>query len=161
MILDITISDLQALSANWKYNIIFFFWKTLLCFWRWGRSTDKLARQRREERLIEIGNIDSIPVSRISDVAANVSIAYKDDIWQNDMIFKDQDDCSKRLICELNSRRREGKSLTETEAVIADTFGTTNELDVADLSLPFNIAAVLGREVTPWKSMEMCLTFCL
>ena len=39
---------------------------------------------------------------RISDVAANVSIAYKDDIWQNDMIYKDQDDCSKMLVCELN-----------------------------------------------------------
>jgi len=135
-----------ANNLNYFQPNIFYYHSTPWNY-RWGRSTDKLARQRREERLIEIGDIDSIPVSRISDVAANVSIAYKDDIWQNDMIFKDQDDCSKRLICELNSRRREGKSLSETEAVIADTFGTTNELDVADLSLPFNIAAVLGREV--------------
>ena len=69
---------------------------------RWGRSADKDARQRREARLVEIGDLSSIPLDKISDVAANVSIAYKDDIWQNDMIYKDQDDCSKMLVCELN-----------------------------------------------------------
>ena len=69
---------------------------------RWGRSADNEARQRREAKLVEIGDLSSIPLDRISDVAANVSIAYKDDIWQNDMIFKDQDDCSKMLVCELN-----------------------------------------------------------
>ena len=63
------------------------------------------------------------------------------------MIFKDQDDCSKRLICELNTRRRDGKSLSETETIIADSFGSGTELDVAKLSLSFDIAAVLGREV--------------
>merc|ERR1712117_540180 len=115
--------------------------------YRWGRSADVEARQRREDRLIEVGDLNSIPLERISDVAANVSIAYKDDIWQNDMIFKDQDDCSKRLICELNNKKRSGKSLTDTEIIIADAFGSSNELDVADLALPFNIAAVLGREV--------------
>ena len=129
---------------------------------RWGRSTDKLARQRREDKLIEVGDIDSIPVNRISDVAANVSIAYKDDIWQNDMIFKDQDDCSKRLICELNTKKRNGKSLTDTETIIADAFGTSNELDVADLALPFNIAAVLGREVKVVKTsfITLLLSIC-
>ena len=81
-------------------------------------------------------------------MAANVSIAYKDDIWQNDMIFKDQDDCSKRLVCELNSMRRDGKQLSESETVIADAFGSGDELDVAKPSLAFDIAAVIGREVT-------------
>lgn len=87
-------------------------------------------------------------MNRISDVAANISIAYKDDIWQNDMIYKDQDDCSKRLICELNTKRASGNSLTDTETIIADAFGSSLELDVAKLSLPFDIAAVLGREVS-------------
>ena len=115
--------------------------------YRWGRSTDLAARERREARLVEIGDIRSIPVSKISDVAANVSVAYNDDIWQNDMIFKDQDDCSKMLVCELNTMRRDGKSLTDTETIIADAFGSGTELDVAKLSLSFDIAAVLGREV--------------
>ena len=118
-----------------------------MTIFRWGRSADEGARKRRAAKLVEVGSIDSIPVDKISDVAANVSIAYQGDIWQNDMIFKDQDDCSKRLVCELNSLRRDGRQLSDTEEIIADAFGNTNELDVADLSLPFNIAAVLGREV--------------
>merc|ERR1712117_893601 len=56
--------------------------------YRWGRSADVEARQRREDRLIEVGDLNSIPLERISDVAANVSVAYKDDIWQNDMISR-------------------------------------------------------------------------
>ena len=65
-------------------------------------SSFSLLRDPYEAKLVEIGDLSSIPLDRISDVAANVSIAYKDDIWQNDMIFKDQDDCSKMLVCELN-----------------------------------------------------------
>ena len=63
------------------------------------------------------------------------------------MIFKDQDDCSKRLVCELNRMRRDGDELTDNEEVIADAFGSGNELDVAKPSLAFDIAAVIGREV--------------
>lgn len=120
---------------------------------RWGRSADDQARKRRAAKLVEVGDIDTIPVDKISDVAANVSVAYKDDIWQNDMIFKDQDDCSKRLICELNTKRSRGQALSDTETIIADSFGSSNELDVAQLSLPFDIAAVLGREVN--KNMKI------
>ena len=97
--------------------------------------------------MIEVGDLNSIPLERISDVAANVSIAYKDDIWQNDMIFKDQDDCSKRLVCELNRMRRDGEEMTENEIVMAEAFGSGNELDVAKPSLAFDIAAIIGREV--------------
>ena len=119
-----------------------------MTIFRWGRSADEGARKRRAAKLVEVGSIDSIPVDKISDVAANVSIAYQGDIWQNDMIFKDQDDCSKRLVCELNSMRRDGKQLSESETVIADAFGSGDELDVARPSLAFDIAAVIGREVT-------------
>merc|ERR1711973_564591 len=135
-----------ANNLNYFQPNIFYYHSTPWNY-RWGRSTDKLARQRREARLIEVGDLDSIPVERISDVAANISIAYKDDVWQNDMIFKDQDDCSKRLVCELNRMRRDGDELTDNEEVIADAFGSGNELDVAKPSLAFDIAAVIGREV--------------
>ena len=67
--------------------------------------------------MVEIGDINTIPVDRISDVAANVSIAYQPEVWENDMIFKDQDDCSKRLVCELNAWRSAGRALSETEEV--------------------------------------------
>ena len=63
------------------------------------------------------------------------------------MIFKDQDDCSKMLVCELNRMRRDGDELSESELFIADAFGSGDELDVAKPSLAFDIAAVIGREV--------------
>ena len=58
--------------------------------YRWGRSTDVAAREKRAAKLVEVGDLTSIPVGKISDVASNVSIAYNQDIWQNDMIYKDQ-----------------------------------------------------------------------
>jgi len=115
--------------------------------YRWKRSTDSTARERREARLVEVGDLNTIPVNKISDVASNVSIAYKEDIWQNDMIFKDQDDCSKRLLCELNAKMAEGNTLTETEEVLANAFGKQNKLDVGSETLEFDVAAVLGRKV--------------
>ena len=43
--------------------------------------------------------------------------------------------------------RRDGEDLTDSEVVIADAFGSGDELDVAKPSLAFDIAAVIGREV--------------
>merc|ERR1712241_133177 len=115
--------------------------------YRWGRSADHEARNRRAAKLVEIGDISQIPVKKISDVAANVSVAYDAQIWQNDMVFKDQDDCSKRLVCELNAMRSDGQVLSENEEVLADAFGNAGELDIGKDSLEFDMAAVLGREV--------------
>ena len=143
-------------SANLRYyqpNV--FHYHSTPWHYRWGRAADPLARQRREDRLVQIGDITDVPINKISDVAANVSIAYQDDIWQNDMIFKDQDDCSKMLVCELNRLRSEGKELSETEKIIADAFGNGEEMDVAKLSLAFDIAALLGKAVKfIWEPTE-------
>merc|ERR1719350_1656814 len=140
-----------ANNLNYYQPNIFYYHSTPWHY-RWGRSADDKARKRREAKLVEVGDIDSIPVDRISDVAANVSVAYKDDIWQNDMIFKDQDDCSKRLICELNTRRSSGTALSDTETIIADSFGSSNELEVGG-----NRCALSYRrcETTVDKMLEM------
>ena len=69
------------------------------------------------------------------------------------MIFKDRDDCSKRLVCELNAMRSNGQVLSQHEEVLAKAFGNSGELDVGKNSLEFDIAAVLGREV---KSNSTC-----
>merc|ERR1712106_949994 len=63
------------------------------------------------------------------------------------MIYKDQDDCSKRVLCELNAKKAKGLVLSETESVLVDSFGTGNNLDVAAETLEFDIAAVLGRKI--------------
>jgi len=115
--------------------------------YRWGRAANEEARAKREARLVEIGDIKNIPVGKISDVAANVSIGYQPEVWENDMIFKDQDDCSKRLLCELNAMRKEGKELTEDAKVLVDAYGKGNNLDIGAETLEFDIAAVLGRTV--------------
>jgi len=115
--------------------------------YRWGRAANEEARAKREARLVEIGDIKNIPVGKISDVAANVSIGYQPEVWENDMIFKDQDDCSKRLLCELNAMRKEGKELSEDAEVLADAYGAGNNLDIGAETLEFDIAAVLGRTV--------------
>merc|ERR1711990_1327794 len=94
--------------------------------YRWGRAANEEARAKREARLVEIGDIKNIPVGKISDVAANVSIGYQPEVWENDMIFKDQDDCSK---------------------VLVDAYGKGNNLDIGAETLEFDIAAVLGRTV--------------
>ena len=115
--------------------------------YRWGRSADLEARERREAKLQELGDFDIIPASSISKIAANVSIAYQPQVWANDMVYKDQDDCSKRLLCGLNAKRVEGEDLTENEQIIADAFGKNNEIDIGVETLEFDLAAVLGKEV--------------
>ena len=115
--------------------------------YRWGRSADLEARERREAKLEELGDFSSIPTSSISKIAANVSIAYQPEVWANDMVYKDQDDCSKRLLCELNARKAEGQDLTENERIIADSFGKNNNIDIGVETLEFDLAAILGKEV--------------
>merc|ERR1711944_193603 len=111
--------------------------------YRWGRAANEEARAKREARLVEIGDIKNIPVGKISDVAANVSIGYQPEVWENDMIFKDQDDCSKRLLCELNAKKAEGDAMTENEEIIATSYGKSDSIDISTESLEFDIAAVL------------------
>merc|ERR550519_3236630 len=114
--------------------------------YRWGRSADLEARERRDAKLTELGDFNSLPAGSISKVAANVSIAYHPQVWANDMVYKDQDDCSKRLLCGLNAKRVEGQDLTENERIIADAFGKNNEIDIGVETLEFDLAAVLGKE---------------
>ena len=71
-----------ANNLNYYQPNIFYYHSTPWHY-RWGRAADPEARQRREARLVEVGDITTIPVNKISDVAANVSVAYNDDIWQN------------------------------------------------------------------------------
>merc|ERR1719334_2141013 len=114
--------------------------------YRWTRSADHEARQKRQAGLDRIGDFNSLPVSSISKIAANVSVAYQPQVWANDMVFKDQDDCSKRMLCELNAKMVGGRWLTENERMIATSFGQDNNIDLAAETLEFDLAVVLGKE---------------
>ena len=112
-------------------------------------------------------NIRKVPVNSISRMAENVSIAYQRDVWTNDMIFKDQDDCAKRLLCELNARQEAGETLTQNERIIAQSYGKNGEVDINEESLEFDIAVLLGKIVScavishknhPWLfGQELCM----
>merc|ERR1719334_2274364 len=114
--------------------------------YRWTRSADSEAREKRQAGLDRIGDFNSLPVSSISKIAANVSVAYQPQVWANDMVFKDQDDCSKRMLCELNAKMVGGRWLTENERIIATSFGQDNNIDLAAETLEFDLAVVLGKE---------------
>ena len=62
--------------------------------------------------------------------------------------LQDQDDCSKRLLCELNAKKASSLTgMTENEEIIASSYGKTDSIDINAESLEFDIAAVLGRVV--------------
>merc|ERR1711923_558346 len=114
--------------------------------YRWTRSADSEAREKRQAGLDRIGDFNSLPVSSISKIAANVSVASQPQVWANDMVFKDQDDCSKRMLCELNANLVAGRWLSENEKIIANAFGKNNEIDIGAETLEFDLAAVLGKK---------------
>ena len=45
------------------------------------------------------------------------------DGWYMEMVEKDQDDCTKRLICEVSHKKASGKKLNSIEEAVMDTFG--------------------------------------
>ena len=142
--------------------------------YRWGRSAEEEPRDKRaaDPKLAQISNLRDVPANTISKLAENVSIAYQPDVWTNDMIFKvelmpvdllgnpdnlqDQDDCSKRLLCELNAKKAGGESITENEEIIAASYGKSDSIDISAESLEFDIAAVLGRVVSSvqWRKIK-------
>ena len=64
------------------------------------------------------------------------------------LCVKDQDDCSKMMLCQLNAKRATGESLSQNEAIIADSYGKGDEVDINAESLEFDIAALLGKVVS-------------
>ena len=62
--------------------------------------------------------------------------------------LQDQDDCSKRLLCELNAKKASGGELSDNEDIIAESYGNNDEVDINAESLEFDIAALLGKVVS-------------
>jgi len=58
---------------------------------------------------------------------------------------KDQYDCAKMLVCELNSRPE--YTLEEDEMIIAKTFGQMEAIDLSLTSVEFDLSALIGRMV--------------
>ena len=70
------------------------------------------------------------------------------DEWYMDMVEKDQDDCTKRLICEVSHKKANGKSLNDVETQIVAIFGEGSGVDTSKTTAVFDFAAQAGKY---WK----------
>merc|ERR1719230_2020837 len=70
------------------------------------------------------------------------------DEWYMDMVEKDQDDCTKRLICEISHKKANGKVLKTIEEDIVNIFGEGLSVDTSKTTAVFDFAAQAGKY---WK----------
>merc|ERR1719342_196234 len=70
------------------------------------------------------------------------------DEWYMDMVEKDQDDCTKRMICEVSHKKDQGQRLTDTEEQILQIFGEGLSVDTSKTTAVFDFAAQAGKY---WK----------
>merc|ERR1712062_374358 len=70
------------------------------------------------------------------------------DDWYMEMVQKDQDDCTKRLICEISSKKENGEVLTVVEEEIIGIFGKGRAVDTSKSTAIFDFAAQAGKY---WK----------
>ena len=71
------------------------------------------------------------------------------DDWYMEMVEKDQDDCTKRLICEISFRNENGERLTPVEQEIIAIFGVGRAVDTSKSTAIFDFAALAGKF---WKA---------
>ena len=71
--------------------------------------------------------------------------SFDSDVWFLEMLEMDQDDCTKRLLCEMAARNAGSGGLTGIEAKLAQAFGMGNAVDVSSPKALFDMAAQSGR----------------
>ena len=91
-------------------------------------------------------DIDPVELERM--IRAVQDTVMTDD-WYMDMVEKDADDCTKRLICEVAHKKANGQALTDTEAEIVAVFGEGNAVDTSKTTAVFDFAAQAGKY---WKN---------
>merc|ERR1719187_697088 len=70
------------------------------------------------------------------------------DEWYMEMVEKDQDDCTKRLICEVSHKKAQGKKLNTIEGDVMEVFGKGTSVDTSKSTAIFDFAAQAGKY---WK----------
>merc|ERR1739838_625439 len=71
------------------------------------------------------------------------------DDWYMEMVEKDQDDCTKRLICEVAHKKAGGGRLNTIEEGVMDVFGKGESVDTSKSTAIFDFAAQAGKY---WKA---------
>ena len=67
------------------------------------------------------------------------------DEWYMEMVEKDQDDCTKRLICEISHKKANGVKLSTIEQDVYNIFGKGSSVDTSKSTAIFDFAAQAGK----------------
>jgi len=85
---------------------------------------------------------------QLSRQIREIQTSVMTDEWFMDMVEKDQDDCTKRLICETSHKKANGKTLSGVEQDIVNIFGEGLSVDTSKTTAVFDFAAQAGKY---WK----------
>merc|ERR1712110_751309 len=91
---------------------------------------------------------EPINMEELARLKRDVTDKIMTDDWYMEMVEKDQDDCTKRLICEISSKKENGEVLTDVETEIIGIFGQGRAVDTSKSTAIFDFAAQAGKY---WK----------
>merc|ERR1711913_50635 len=91
---------------------------------------------------------EPISMEELMRLKREVTDKIMTDDWYMEMVQKDQDDCTKRLICEISSKKENGEVLTVVEDEIIGIFGKGRAVDTSKSTAIFDFAAQAGKY---WK----------
>ena len=77
-------------------------------------------------------------------VRREIRDTFDESAWFLEMVAKDQDDCTMRLVCEMAARNATGR-LHGVEAELAQAFGLGNSIDISSPKAVFDMAAQSGK----------------
>merc|ERR1712106_1019010 len=95
-----------------------------------------------------------ISIAELERYKREVTDKIMTDEWYMEMVEKDQDDCTKRLICEVAHKKASGKGLNSIEEGVMNIFGKGQSVDTSKTTAIFDFAAQAGKYEKLEESME-------
>merc|ERR1719435_492837 len=89
-----------------------------------------------------------IDMAELERYKREVAGKFMADDWYMEMVEKDQDDCTKRVICEVSHKKASGKTLNSIEKGVMEIFGKGQSVDTSKSTAIFDFAAQAGKY---WK----------
>merc|ERR1712115_78924 len=89
-----------------------------------------------------------IDMAELERYKREVTDKFMADDWYMELVEKDQDDCTKRLICEVSHKKASGKILNSLENLVMEIFGKGQSVDTSKSTAIFDFAAQAGKY---WK----------
>merc|ERR1712121_100393 len=86
-----------------------------------------------------------IDLAELERYKREVTDKFMADDWYMEMVEKDQDDCTKRLICEVSHKKASGKLLNSIETEVMEIFGKGQSVDTSKSTAIFDFAAQAGK----------------